>query len=107
VARRRLALVLSTAPAGGDLARAAALARAACAQGVEVGMFVMHEAVRALAERPDEIAALVEDGCELWACATSCEAFGVGDGGVEGVVLGSQDDHAALVQRADRVVAFT
>lgn len=103
---KRLAIVVSTAPERGDLARAAALARAACERDVDVGLFFMHEAVRGLPDAQAMLQELAEIGCDLCACASSAHALGLGEADV-GVLLGSQDDHAALVHRADRVVAFT
>lgn len=103
---RRLALVVSTHPERGDLDRALALARAACAAGVDVGMFFMDHAVAGLPGARAELAELAELGCELVACASSAHARGLGEDEV-GMLLGSQDDHAALVHRAHRVVAFT
>jgi len=103
---RRLALVVSTPPASGDLERAADLAQAARARGIDVELFVMSAAVTGLVAQPGLIAALVDAGCEVVACATSADDLGLGEVG-GGVLLGSQDDHAAIVHRADRVVAFT
>lgn len=92
---------MATGPERGDLERAAALARAAAAAGVDTGVFVMHAAVAGL----ERLAGLADDGVEVIACATSCQAFGCPI--PAGVTEGSQDDHAALVHRAHRVVAFT
>lgn len=103
---RRLALVVSTPPASGDLERAADLAHTARGRGVDVELFAMSEAVAGLAARPGLVAELIDAGCEVVACATSADELGVAEVG-EGVLLGSQDDHAAIVHRADRVVAFT
>jgi sulfur relay (sulfurtransferase) complex TusBCD TusD component (DsrE family) len=100
---KRLALIVSTAPARGDFGRAERLAHAARARGVEVSIFLMHEAV--IWGTDQRAAALVEEGCDVFLCGTNS-----GQRGVEaapGVVVGSQDDHAAIVHRADRVVAFT
>jgi sulfur relay (sulfurtransferase) complex TusBCD TusD component (DsrE family) len=98
-----LAIVLGT---GDDLDRAVRLARAARAAGVEVGVFAMDDGVAALAADPAAVAALVDDDCDVVACAHSAHVRGLTEADV-GVLLGSQDDHAALVHRADRVVAFT
>ena len=106
LAGKRLALIVSTAPELGDLSRAHALAMAAAALGVDVGIFFMDEAVAGLPQARALLAELVEEGCELCACASSAHARGLGEADV-GMLLGSQDDHAALVHRADRVVAFT
>lgn len=103
---RRLALVVSTAPERGDLARALALAHAARASGIEVGMFIMDEAVAGLPAARARTAALAALDCEIMACASSAHARGLTEADV-GMLLGSQDDHAALVHAADRVVAFT
>jgi sulfur relay (sulfurtransferase) complex TusBCD TusD component (DsrE family) len=96
-----LAVVVSTPPARGDFERAERLARAARARGLEVGIFLMSEA--AVWGADSRAATLVEDGCEVVVCGTS-----LGDrSAAPGVVVGSQDDHAALVHRADRVLGLT
>jgi peroxiredoxin family protein len=100
---KRLALVLGTLD---DLGRAARLAAAARAAGVEVGVFAMDDGVAALAADRAALGALLDDDCEVIACALSAHVRGLDEAAV-GVLLGSQDDHAALVSRADRVVAFT
>lgn len=98
----RLGLVLATAA---DLPHVAALARAARRRGVAVRLFAMHVGVEALARDRAEVAALLDDGCEVVACATSADRDGV-DLAALAVLAGSQDDHAALCAWADRVVAF-
>lgn len=105
---RRLAIVLSTPPERGDLDRVERLARAARVRGMEVGIFLMDAAVVwAGHERASRLAN--EDGCDVFLCGTNAARLGVvlAAGVASGVVEGSQDDHAALVHRADRVVAFT
>lgn len=101
---KRMTLVVSTPPGRGDLPRAVDLALAARRRGVDVDVFVMSDAVAGLA--PAVIAELVDVGCDVVACATSADELGVDLDGT-GATLGSQDDHAAAVHRADRVVAFT
>jgi predicted peroxiredoxin len=103
---RRLAIVVSTGPERGELGAAAAIAGAARAAGIEVGLFFMHAGVAWLREAGAVIDELADDGCDLIACATSAEERGIGAADTE-VLLGSQDDHAALIHHADRVVAFT
>ena len=67
------------------------------------------DAVRLLAATKTQsaaaVAALVDDGHEVIGCATSADAAGI-ELAALGVVVGSQDDHAALCAWADRVVAF-
>ena len=103
---RRLTIVVSTAAESGDLDAAFELARAACACGVYVSLFFMSDVVAGLPARRAELAELVEDGCELAVCAASAAAAGLEEADI-GLPLGGQDDHAAMVSRADRVVAFT
>ena len=101
---RRLAIVLTTAPERGDFERAERLARAARSRNVEVTIFLMDVAVVWAAH--ERAAALVnEEGCDVVMCGTNAGKRGVVAAG--GVWEGSQDDHAAIVHRADRVVAFT
>lgn len=103
---RRLALIVSTSAASGDLDRAAELALAATEAGIDVELFVMSEAVAGLPARRALVTRLRLAGCELVACASSATDRGLGEDDVQ-MMLGSQDDHAAIVHRADRVVAFT
>ena len=91
---------------GRDWADARGLALAARAAGVEVNVFAMDEGVAALARDPAGRAALVDADCDVIACAQSAHDRRLDEAAV-GVLLGSQDDHAAMVHRADRVVAFT
>jgi sulfur relay (sulfurtransferase) complex TusBCD TusD component (DsrE family) len=100
---RRLAIVVST---GVDLPAAFDLAHAARESGIEVGMFFMSDALPGLPARRGEMASLADDGCEIAVCAASAAAHGLGASEL-GLELGGQDDHAAIVSRADRVIAFT
>jgi hypothetical protein len=96
----KLGIVLSTRD---DLAHASALALAARAARHEVAMFVMDAGCAALAAAPDIAQALLDADCEITACSNSA----VGSEFVDGIVRGSQDDHAAVVGTSQRVVAFT
>ena len=96
----KLGIVLAT---GGDLAHAAALALAARRSRHEVAMFVMDAGCAALAADPALVAALIDADCELTACSNSAVGIELPDG----VTRGSQDDHAAVLGTADRVVALT
>jgi DsrE/DsrF-like family len=97
----RLALIVATPPARGDCERAERLARAARSRGLDVDIFLMADAAGFAAD--PRAAALVEDGCEVVVCGTN---FGERSPAA-GVTVGSQDDHARMVARADHVVALT
>jgi hypothetical protein len=96
----KLGIVLATRA---DLGHAAALALAARAARHEVAMFVMDAGCAALAADPLTTAALLDADCELTACSNSAVGVDLPDG----VVRGSQDDHAAVVGTSDRVIALT
>lgn len=103
---RELAIVVSTPPERGDLERAFSLAGAARNLGAEVSVFFMHTAVAGLLDRAESCEALAAEGVDLIACASSAESLGLREDALP-LPAGSQDDHAALVHRAERVVAFT
>ena len=96
----KLGIVLATRT---DLAHAADLAFAARRARHEVAMFAMDAGCLALAEAPALVAALLDADCEVTACSNSAVGVDLPDG----VVRGSQDDHAAVVGTSDRVVALT
>ncbi len=101
---RHLALVLTTS-ATADFATARDIALAARARDIEVSVFFMDDGVGALPAHRDVVDALDDEDCELIACALSAHERQLGEDDV-GMLLGSQDDHAAFVHRADRVLAF-
>jgi hypothetical protein len=96
----KLGIVLATRV---DLGHAAALALAARRTHHEVALFAMDTGCQALADAPDVVAALLEADCELIACSNSAVGIPLPDG----VLRGSQDDHAAIVTTSDRVIALT
>ena len=100
---RHFALILSTSEPRGDWSRVTALAREARARGIEVGLFLMDLGVGFAATQA--AADLIEDDVEITVCGNSYTQQGIT--AVPGAIIGSQDDHAALLHRADRVLAFT
>lgn len=100
---RHLGIVITTEPERGDFARAEALATAAREDNLDVSIFLMDGAIT-WATHP-RATVLLDLGCDITACATNLHALGI-DNIQPGIVRGGQDDHAALVHNADRVVAF-
>lgn len=96
----KLGFVLATRA---DLALCAQLAHAARRARHEVALFAMDAGATALADAPEVTAALLDDDCEITVCSNSA----VGLPMVDGVVRGSQDDHAAVLGTSDRVIALT
>ena len=95
----KLGLVLATRE---DLPHAHALALAARRARIEVALFAMDAGVHALAAAPQAATELLEADCEITVCSNSA----VGVALVDGIVRGSQDDHAAIVATADRLIAL-
>lgn len=96
----KLGVVLATRT---DLPLAVAVAQAARRADHAVVLFAMDAGVHALAESPALAAALLDDDCELTVCSNSAVGLSL----VEGIVRGSQDDHAAVLGTSDRVIALT
>ena len=96
----KLGIVLATRA---DLRHAAALALAARRARHEVALFAMDAGCAALAAEPEVALALLDVDCELTACSNSAASLELPDG----VVRGSQDDHAAVIGTADRLIALT
>jgi hypothetical protein len=96
----KLGIVLAT---HADLPHAEAIALAARAARHEVAMFAMDAGVAALAAAPDTARRLLDADCEITVCSNSAVGFEL----VDGIVRGSQDDHAAVAGTSDRLVALT
>ncbi|HEY0484245.1 MAG TPA: DsrE family protein [Kofleriaceae bacterium] len=96
----KLGIVLATR---GDLGHAAAIALAARRARHEVAVFATDAGCQALADAPELVAALLDADCEITACSNSADGIALPDG----VVRGSQDDHAAVVGTSDRLLALT
>jgi len=102
----RLCLVVSTAPEAGELDRVLQLAEQALTMDVEVAIFFMADSVAGLPPMRNRTKRLIDGGAELAVCAKSASERGLSAVDI-GFELGGQDDHAAMVSRADRLLAFT
>ena len=71
LARKKLGLMLSTAPEHPNLTTAVALAEAALDRGADVYLYLIDDGVRALAD--DRLRALPKRGARLFACAYGCQ----------------------------------
>lgn len=96
----KLGIVLATR---GDLPHARALALAARAARHEVAMFAMDAGCAALADNAAIATQLLDADVEITACSNSSVGLELPDG----IVRGSQDDHAAVVGTSDRIVSLT
>jgi hypothetical protein len=96
----KLGIVLATRA---DLPHAAALVLAARRARHEVALFAMDAGCAALAADPATTRALLDADCDLTVCSNSAVGLELPDG----ILRGSQDDHAAVVGTSDRVIALT
>jgi len=96
----KLGLILGTRD---DLPTAAAIAFAARRADHEVAMFAMDAGAHALSADPETVALMIDADCEIIVCSNSAVDVPMPDG----VIYGSQDDHAAVLVTSDRVVALT
>jgi hypothetical protein len=96
----KLGIILATQE---DLRHAHALALAARRARHEVSIFAMDAGCAALAAEPGLARELVDADCGITACSNSAVDLEL----VEGIARGSQDDHAAVIATADRLVALT
>ncbi len=96
----KLGIVLATRD---DLAHARAIALAARSAKHQVVLFAMDAGCHALAAHPAIATELLDADVEITACSNSAVGLELADG----IARGSQDDHAAVVGTADRVVALT
>jgi hypothetical protein len=96
----KLGIILGTRA---DLPHARALALAARRARHEVALFAMDAGCAALAAEPAVAQELLDADCEITACSNSAAELALPDG----IVRGSQDDHAAVAGTADRLIALT
>lgn len=96
----KLGIVLATRA---DLPTALAIALAARRARHEVALFAMDAGCAALADDPATARELLDADCELTVCSNSAVGLALADG----IERGSQDDHAAVLGTADRVIALT
>lgn len=98
--RKRLGIVFACKE---DVELLLTLARAAHSESVRLECFVMGEGVLSLHELAEPLAAL---GFAICVCESSLQTHNIRTEDLD-LIVGSQDDHAAMVQRCDRVVALT
>lgn len=102
---RRLAIVVAT-DSRADFIAAHGLAAAADDAGIDVSMFFMDRGVAQLPDHAELVTDLHDREVEVMACGNSARYYELTRDDVH-MLIGSQDDHAAMVCRADRTVAFT
>jgi hypothetical protein len=103
----RVGVLIASSPTEGDAPLIESALRTALAAGDELGVFLMGDGVHyALSPL---LQSFLAAGVDVTVCAMDAEALGLDlpQVAAAGVVLGSQHDHAHLLLRSQRFLAFT
>jgi len=98
----KLGILLTTTPENENTNTVIAISRAARKQGHEVSIFLMYDGVYNVHKK--EFADLVNDGVSIAVCALNVEQRKVNR--VDGILFGSQYDHACIASEVDRFISF-
>lgn len=98
----KLGILLTTSPENENTHTVISISRAAREQGHEVSIFLMYDGVYNVNKK--ELVELVDKGVNIAVCAFNCEQRKVGR--VEGILFGSQYDHACIANGVDRFISF-
>lgn len=98
----KLGLLLTTSPENENTGTVIAISRAAREQGHDVSIFLMYDGVYNINKK--EFVELADIGVNIAVCALNVEQRKVGK--VEGILFGSQYDHACIAAEVDRLISF-
>lgn len=98
----KLGILLTSSPENENTNTVISLCSAAREQGHEVSVFLMYDGVYNVHKK--EFAALADKGVSIALCAMNAEQRKVGK--VEGILFGSQYDHACIAGDVDRFISF-
>lgn len=98
----KLGILLTTSPENENTNTVIEISKAARDEGHEVSIFLMYDGVYNVNKK--EFAELVDKGIEIAICALNAEQRKVAR--VEGILFGSQYDHACIASDVDRFISF-
>jgi sulfur relay (sulfurtransferase) complex TusBCD TusD component (DsrE family) len=98
----KLGILLTTSPEYENTNTVIEISKAARDEGHEVSIFLMYDGVYNVNLK--EFAGLVEKGVEIAICAFNAEQRKVAK--VDGILFGSQYDHACMAGDVDRFISF-
>jgi len=98
----KLGILLTTSPENENTNTVIKISKAARDEGHEVSIFLMYDGVYNVNKR--EFAELVDKGVDIAICAFNAEQRKVGK--IEGILFGSQYDHACIASDVDRFISF-
>ncbi len=98
----KLGILLTSSPENENTNTVISISSAALEQGHEVSIFLMYDGVYNVHKK--EFAQLADKGVSIALCAMNAEQRKVGK--VEGILFGSQYDHACIAGEVDRFISF-
>ena len=98
----KLGILLTTSPENENTNTVIELSKAAREEGHEVSIFLMYDGVYNVNKK--EFAALIDKGVDIAICAFNAEQRKIEN--VEGILFGSQYDHACIANEVDRFISF-
>jgi len=98
----KLGILLTSSPENENTNTVIEISRAAREQGHEVSIFLMYDGVYNIHKK--EFAQLTNKGVSIALCAMNAEQRSVQK--VEGILFGSQYDHACIACDVDRFISF-
>lgn len=98
----KLGILLTTSPENENTNTVIEISKAAREEGHDVSIFLMYDGVYNVNKK--EFAELVDKGVEIAICAFNAEQRKVAK--VDGILFGSQYDHACIASDVDRFVSF-
>ncbi len=98
----KLGILLTTSPENENTHTVISISTAARKAGHDVSIFLMYDGVYNVNKK--EFVELVEKGVNIAVCALNVEQRKVGR--VDGILFGSQYDHACIASEVDRFISF-
>ncbi len=98
----KLGILLTTSPENENTNTVISISSAAREQGHEVSIFLMYDGVYNMQKKA--FTDLVEKGVNIAVCALNAEQRNLAK--IEGILFGSQYDHACIASDVDRFISF-
>jgi sulfur relay (sulfurtransferase) complex TusBCD TusD component (DsrE family) len=98
----KLGILLTTSPENENTNTVISISSAAREQGHEVSIFLMYDGVYNIQKK--EFTYLIEKGVNITVCAFNAEQRNIAR--VDGILFGSQYDHACIASEVDRFISF-
>jgi len=98
----KLGILLTTSPENENTNTVISISSAAREQGHEVSIFLMYDGVYNIQKK--EFTDLIEKGVNIAVCAFNVEQRNIAR--VDGILFGSQYDHACIASDVDRFISF-